>query len=280
MNAAIDFGLTNTDILIEQEDGSRHSTTIPTLPGEPLQQFIHALHVLPGSNCPPAIAITGGRYRQMPDLYKQIHLVKVQEVNAIGLGGLALAGLQEALVVSAGTGTAMVAARGKTCKHVTGSAVGGGTLLGLARLLLGAVDAPEIDRLALTGDANAVDLTLIEATGGSIGSLPKDANAVNFGRASKGSLGTDHFQREDLAAGLVRLIGQVIAVIAINAARAEALSPVVFIGHLVDLPSIRAVLMTVAGYYNARFVIPESPGIGTVSGALAYSKFMVKEQPE
>jgi hypothetical protein len=33
---------------------------------------------------------------------------------------------------------------------------------------------PEVNRLALAGDANKVDITLVEAVGGAIGRLPAD----------------------------------------------------------------------------------------------------------
>jgi type II pantothenate kinase len=130
---------------------------------------------------------------------------------------------------------------------------------------LGTPDAAEIDRLAMQGNANAADLTLVEAVGSAVGRLPADANAVNFGRLAGEAV---HLSRPDLAAGLVRLVGQVIAVIAINAARAEGLERIVVTGHLVDLASVRRVLSEVAGYYHADISVPPRPGIGTAVGAL------------
>jgi type II pantothenate kinase len=210
-------------------------------------------------------AVTGGQYRRLPDQAGGIRLVKIPEVMSIGRGGLYLAQMDEALVVSAGSGTAMVAALGKTFAHVTGSAVGGGTLQGLGRLLLGTADALEIDRLALLGNPNHADYTLVEAVGSAVGKLPLRANAVNFGRLSREAI---DLSPEDIAAALVRLVAQVIAVIAINGARAERLSQVVIIGHLVDLPSVRDALDEVFGFYDASFCIPDQPGIGTAIGAL------------
>jgi type II pantothenate kinase len=183
----------------------------------------------------------------------------------VGLGGLALAGLDEALVVSAGTGTAMVAARGREVHHVTGSAVGGGTLLGLAKLLLKTDDVDEIDALALAGDASAVDIMLTEAVGGQVGRLPAEANAVNLGKLGS----SDEFSPENLAAGLARLVAQVIAVIAINAAAAEGLTDIVLVGHLMDLESIRREVGLVGEFYKQVFTIPDDPGFGTARGVLA-----------
>jgi type II pantothenate kinase len=109
---------------------------------------------------------------------------------------------------------------------VTGSAVGGGTLLGLSKLILGTGNADEIDRLALSGDANAVDIMMDEAVGGEVGKLPANANAVNLGKL----IDAGEFSREDIAAGLVRLVAQVIAVIAINAADAAGLEDIILSG--------------------------------------------------
>ncbi len=264
-HAAVDLGITNIDTIVRR-DGALEHTRIPAghLPVlMQLQSTLKQLEEAAGARF-DRVAITGGKYRSLPERLGPVELVKVSEVTAIGRGGLHLSGLEKALVVSAGSGTAMVAARGSEFSHVTGSAVGGGTLQGLARLLLGTTQPQEIDRLALLGDANRADLTLVEAVGGAVGRLPVNANAVNFGRLAGEAV---DLSREDRAAGLVRLIGQVIAVIAINAARAEGLEVVVVTGHLVDLPSVCNVMNEVAGYYNATIHIPSQPGSATALGA-------------
>jgi type II pantothenate kinase len=259
--ASFDLGISNIDILVRRETGLEHTrlttTTRPIL--EQLEAALARFGPLERA------AVTGGQYRLLPERVGGTRLVKISEVTAIGRGGLHLAGLEEALVVSAGSGTPMVAARRGTVTHVTGSAVGGGTLQGLGRLLLGETDPLAIDRLALQGDANHVDLTLLGAVGASVGRLPPNANAVNFGRlVQEGIL----LLPQDLAAGLVRMVGQVIAVIAINAARAEGLEKIVVTGHLVDLLSVRKVLDEVAGFYGASITVPPTPGTGTAVGAL------------
>jgi len=278
LHAAIDFGLTNIDAVLRDPDG-KLQTFILSSNYQPVTEQLEAVLDLFGHPLADFewIAVTGGQFRQLPSTLNGVRLLPVNEVPAIGRGGLHLAGLDEqqkkgrakkhngALVVSAGSGTAMVAARGCQAHHVTGSAVGGGTLQGLGRLLLGTADACEIDRLAQQGNANAADLTLAEAIGSTVGHLPADANAVNFGRLARQSA---DLSPEDLAAAIVRLVGQVIAVIAINAARAEKLEAVIVIGHLVDLPSMCQVLHTTAGYYQASITVPDQPGFGTAIGAM------------
>jgi type II pantothenate kinase len=273
MQAAIDFGLTNIDVVIASHPFAgqvMHAAHVPSRRRVDEAQLRRALEAMAKTPADFArICVTGGQHRKLPDHVDGVPIIKAGEIDSIGRGGLAMAKLDEALVVSAGSGTAMIAARKAECHHVTGSAVGGGTLLGLCRLLIGTSDPHAINDLALQGDSNKVDLTLIEATGGAIGRLPADANAVNFGRVASLDAGeVDAMSREDMAAGVAVLVGQVIAVIAINAAKAEGLNKIVVVGHLVDLPCMRRVLTTVAGYYGADISVPAMPGYATALGAL------------
>jgi type II pantothenate kinase len=262
---AIDFGASNTDVVASAGDALRRWTIAGN--GAPDEPHLLAALAAGGadSESVASLAVTGGNRRALPPSLAGRPLVPVDEVSAIGRGGLALAGLDAALVVSAGSGTAVVAASGGACRHVTGTGVGGGTLLGLGRLLLGSAEPGELDALALAGNPNAVNLTIGEVIGGPIGRLPADTTAVNFGRAARRVVDA---RREDLAAALVNMVGQVIAVIAINAARSERLDPIVVVGHLADMASVRATLAQVGEFYGARIVIPEGGGYATALGAL------------
>jgi len=261
---AIDIGMTNIDLVLEDEYGLK-MRMLKNRNGKTEDMVRQALRAIGNElSYGMTIGVTGGRYRNLPDTLDGFRIIKVDEMQAVGLGGLALAGVATGLVVSAGTGTAMVAARGEDVRHVTGSAVGGGTLLGLSRLILSMDDVIELDKLALAGDAAAVDIMLTEAVGGEIGRLPADANAVNLGKLAQNI----DFSREDLAAGLVRLVAQVIAVIAINAANAEKLDKIVMVGHLVDLESIRREINLVGKFYDRELTIPDNPGFGTAMGVL------------
>jgi len=263
-NLAVDIGMTNIDIILETGDelimemlSNQHQHAV--------DQLNQAINEVKASLTPGmTIGVTGGRYRDLPEQVLGYQIKKVDEIQALGLGGLALSGLESGLVVSAGTGVAMVSARGKEINHVTGSAVGGGTLLGLSKLILGTTDVMEIDTLALTGDASAVDIMLSEAVGGEVGLLPSNANAVNLGKLDQ----ENDFERENIAAGLVRLVAQVIAVIAINAANAAGQDAIILVGHLMDLESICREIDLVGEFYQREFVVPENPGFGTAMGVL------------
>ena len=111
-----------------------------------------------------------------------------------------------------------------------------------------------------------MDGTLADVIGGGIGSLPADATAVNLGRIVKLSAAPT---REDLAAGLVTLVSQVIAVIALNAAKANGLEKIVIVGHLPDLEPIQKAIHRVWGFYGVTSpaIIPVDRGYATALGA-------------
>jgi type II pantothenate kinase len=263
----LDFGLTNLDAVMVKDglivQGWRQDTRgVASL--EILEQITAEHNIdLKSLTC---IGTTGGRHKDLASDFKNIPIFKIGEAQAVGHGGLKMAALDEALVVSAGTGTSMIAARGSSFGHVTGSAVGGGTLLGLAKLLLGTANPIDIAALAANGNPAGVDSTLLDVLGSGIGHLPSDATAVNLGRLV--SL-EQPATREDMAAGLVTLVSQVIAVIALNAANAQNLERIVIVGHLVDLEPIRTAIARVWGFYGMKFpaIIPESRGFATAFGA-------------
>lgn len=265
---AVDIGMTNIDLVVDFGTNLQRKM-LANRRKTALGQVRYALksieeHLSPGMT----IGVTGGRYRDLPVAVDGYRILKVDEMEALGRGGLSMTNLESGLVVSAGTGVAMVSAKPGAFEHVTGSAVGGGTLLGLSKLILGTDDVAEIDELALAGDASAVDIMLTEAVGGEIGRLPSKANAVNLGKLDR----QEGFTRENLAAGLVRLVAQVIAVIAINASNAAGLPDIIMVGHLMDLRSIRKEIDLVGEFYDRVFTVPENPGFGTAMGALEVMK--------
>ena len=274
VRVGVDFGLTTTDALAwSHPDAAHHpplgrSSLLRAGPASEalIERLLTELQLLPEQL--RSIAVTGGRSRSLPDSWHGVPLVKVPEPEAIGRGGLALTGLQRALVVSCGTGTAMVLADAEAgvYRHVSGTAVGGGTMIGLAHALLSERDAAVLAELAAGGTASGVDTTLGEVLGGGVGDLPAEATAVNLGRLAD----LEHPpSASDLAAGLMTMIAQVIALIAINSARAHALEAVVAIGRLPQWPLVQRTFDAVADLYAApHFRVPEGGGEATALGSV------------
>jgi type II pantothenate kinase len=271
--AAIDFGISNVDVVVYAE--REFHCWIRPAEGRPDPELVQAILAEGGVDLSSlrSLYVTGGQHRALPPHIGDWQVIDVSEVEAIGRGGQALAHLasgggdEPTLVVSAGSGTAAIAARGDQYAHVTGTGVGGGTLLGLSRLLLDTVDHHEIDALAQKGDANGPDLSIGDVIMGPIGVLPPDVTAVNFGRLARHQLDVS---REDIAAALVTLVGQTIGIVAINAANAQQMNRIVVIGHLFDMASMRGVLKQVGEVYSTPVILPPDAGFGTALGALLH----------
>ena len=159
MEIGIDFGSSVTDaVLVDHGAVLQHASFHRPGPASVtvLRRALEALG--PRAEAVTAIGISGGQSRSLPPRHGSARLVSIDEPEAVGRGGLALSGRARAFVVSCGTGTAMVVADAaeQRFEHVTGTAVGGGTLEGLGTLALGLHDASAVAELALRGDASAV----------------------------------------------------------------------------------------------------------------------------
>jgi len=274
MLLGIDFGLTVTDV-VAVTNGQAGAHAALDRPGQADVKVVDLALASVGVDLASvtALAVSGGQSRLLPDIHRGIPLIKVEEPAATAVGGLALSGVDRALVVSCGTGTAMIAADAATARyvHVTGTPVGGGTLEGLGQLLLGVADGARVAAMAASGNAAGVDTTLGDVLGGALGTLPPSATAVSFGRVR--SL-PDPPQDVDTAAGLCVMVSQTIALIALNAAKASGHEQVVFVGRVAQFPVISRMLKAVFAVYDfpTAPLLPEHGERATALGAALHAE--------
>lgn len=210
------------------------------------------------------IALAGGRSSQLPDSILGLRVVKVNEIKAAGTGGVVLTNLDEALVVSMGTGTALIEVRndGKTIRHVGGTGVGGGTLIGLSRKMLGVSSISVLVEMAEKGDSKRVDLTVGDIVGDGIGMLSADMTASNLGRVG------DTSSIEDLAAGITNLVGEVISSVAYLAASKLGLEDkVILVGRIAKLPPVLKSIQKTLSSFGVKPTVPKLPEYAVAVGA-------------
>jgi type II pantothenate kinase len=276
MIIGIDIGGSTTKAVAMQGNEVLGTATIQSL--EPIAAASGALGKLLselnlGISSVELIAITGVGSRRISNRILDLQVRSVDEITAIGIGGLALTRKREALVVSIGTGTALVAAYegGRRIVHLGGTGVGGGTLQGLSRLLLRRNDAASLEQLAERGNLSSVDLTVEDLAGGSVGRIPGYATASNFGKASYNA------EECDIAAGLINLVAQVIGVISIFAAKASGLEQnIVVVGKLSQSRKFVESIKAVGGLFDMKFIVPERSDFCTAIGA---AKYIMENQP-
>jgi type II pantothenate kinase len=207
------------------------------------------------------IALTGvGASHLKAGLY-DIPSRRVDEFLACGLGGLELAGLPEAIVVSMGTGTFFVKASGTSITHLGGSGIGGGTLLKLCSRFAGANGIESISALATQGDLSRIDLTLADISQEIIGSMPPSATVSNFGNFS------DAATNSDIVLGIINMIFEIVGMMAVFSARNDPVSEIVLTGALTVIPQASRVFETLQAFLPVRFHLPQDAIYATAVGA-------------
>ncbi|MBQ7346454.1 MAG: pantothenate kinase [Clostridia bacterium] len=189
----------------------------------------------------------------------------VPEFSSIGIGGLYLSGLDEAIVVSMGTGTALIHAKKEDGKHTVeylgGTGMGGGTLIGLCRKMLGVDTVEHIEQLCADGDLDNIDLRIKDISHSRYQGINENLTAANFGKVSDLATGSD------LALGITNMVAETIMMLAVFAARSYRLKDIVLIGNLTNISPIRNVFENHAQGFGVRFLIPQNSQFGTVIGA-------------
>ena len=207
------------------------------------------------------IMITGAGATKIEGALFGIPTEKVSEITAIGIGGMFLSGKDNIVIISIGTGTAIIEARKDEITHLGGSGVGGGTILGLAKKLLSLSDFKDIIQLASTGSLDPVDLLLEDIMAADLNFLNKKSTASNFGKM----LDTAH--SEDIALGIINMVFEVIGMLAVFAARSRGIDRVIVTGAGSHNPLGKKVLAEITRMHSVAFEYPEDAEYTTAIGA-------------
>ena len=186
----------------------------------------------------------------------------VSEFTSIGLGGLYLSGLDEAIVVSLGTGTAVVhAKKGGEITYLGGTGVGGGTLVGLSHLLLKMESVDHVASLAEDGDLGNIDLRISDmAQKNKLTGMPEEMTASNFGKVS------DLATKADISLGILNMVFETVGMVSYFAAKSCGLRDIVVTGNLTSVPYCVRLMEKLNTMFDVHFTIPEFARFGTVIG--------------
>lgn len=104
------------------------------------------------------------------------------------------------MLISMGTGTTYIHVKDGIPTHVGGLGLGGGTLVGLSKYMLGTVHYKEIYALADQGSHGNVNIMLSDVATNRIEGLSMDLTVSNFGKIEQDAT------KGDLASGLINLV--------------------------------------------------------------------------
>ncbi|MBQ2327294.1 MAG: type II pantothenate kinase [Clostridia bacterium] len=207
------------------------------------------------------IMVTGVGSSFLPKSIYQIDTKKVDEITAVGLGGKYLSGFDKTVVVSMGTGTAVIGVNGSDIAHIGGTGVGGGTVIGICDKLIGVRDIEHIMDLASEGDLSKIDLTIGDISSEDISNMTGAITASNFGKVS------DIATPADLALGVLNMVFQTIGIVAALAGRSRGMTRIVLTGNLSKVPVAKRIFRDIETLYNVEFFIPDNSDYATAIGA-------------
>lgn len=186
----------------------------------------------------------------------------VDEFQADGLGAQFVSGLERLIAVSMGTGTTLVKVGGTHISHIGGISMGGGTLQGLSRLMLGTSRIDDVVAMAAHGDISHINLQIKDISKGDIVGLPMHATASLFGKAVENNV-----NKNDIAKGLICMVLETIGSCAVLSQVNGGFSDFVLIGNLTLLPECAIIFPMMESLYQVRFHIPQNARYCTALGA-------------
>lgn len=191
---------------------------------------------------------------------------RIDEITAIGLGGMYLSGRDCVVIANIGTGTSIIEATRDKITHLGGTGIGGGAIIGLAKELVKSSDFENIIDLASRGDITKVDLLIEDIYDTDISFLDKKATAANFGKMSESA------SKEDYALGVINMVFQVIGMIAVFAARSRKADSVLVTGNGSRNMIGREVLSEISALHDISFEYPKDAEFATAIGAAIWCK--------
>src|SRR5262249_34997506 len=170
------------------------------------------------------------------------------------------------LLVSLGTGTSVLSVEDGRVERVGGTALGGGTVLGLGKLLLGVESFAELTALAERGDRRTVDLMVGDIYRGADAPLLRDLTAGSFAKLAS-------TRPEDLAHALMGLVGENVALLCGGFARGSSVEGVLYGGStLSENPALRRIVAEITTLFGHRPCFLAGGAVLGAGGAAATRK--------
>jgi type II pantothenate kinase len=223
----VDVGATFAKLAISRGEGRVEFRLAPAHAIERLALEVEGL-------VPERVGVTGGGALPLSRCLS-LDTTPVSEFEAWGAGSHRLleqdgnATGEPHLLVSLGTGTSAMLVDGIRVTRVGGTALGGGTLLGLGAALTGEPDFDRLVALAAGGDRRRVDLLVSDIYRAGALPLPGALTASCFGKLAAGAAGEAPDPR-DLAHAVMGLVGENVGLICCGFALLTGAKQVVFGG--------------------------------------------------
>lgn len=226
-----------------------------------------------------AVLITGARSSFVDCNSYKFNVIKVEEFIASSYGALLLTKSDKALVINLGTGTTFIYSDLNETKHLGGTALGGGSIMSLAKLLYSINDYNDLISFIKKGDCNNVDLNIGDISKNDIGSLKSNITASNLGAIINN---TKKYNDNDVMAGIVNMVVQNIGLLAkeirnnLILVKDDNSINCILIGGLIKDKHILQYFKNIGEYINIEFITPDYSSHVACIGAYEYYLLKLK----
>jgi len=263
----IDTGGTLTKLAYVNQEGE---LTVEVFPSNEMELVKEWLERHPQVD---EIGVTGGRTEQLREVLNPMASIRyIVEFEATIKGVRYLLEkegnqIERSIITNIGTGTSIHYMEGDSHSRISGTGIGGGTLVGLAALLTGITDFEEIKSLATKGDRSSIDLLVKDIYQGMNTPIDGNLTASNFGKIGITQL-INH-PNEDVLATVQGLVGEVITTLSIQVAQERKVNNIVYIGStLTNNENLKKVISHYTILKKHKPIFLENCGFSGAIGAL------------
>ncbi|KFM98993.1 type II pantothenate kinase [Bacillus clarus] len=220
------------------------------------------------------LCVTGGKAKQLQkllsDSYETVELNEF-EATLTGVRYILKEGrhsINTFVLTNIGTGTSIHYVHDNQYVRAGGTGVGGGTLMGLTKLLTNIDSFEEVIRHTTIGSRKNLDITVGDIYNGILSPIDNSLTASNFGKAIMTE--TNH-TKSDFISTLQGLVGEVVTALSLQFAETKNINHIVYIGStLCNNIQLQNIISSYTEYQNKIPVFLQDDGYSGAIGALLH----------
>ncbi|PEX80090.1 type II pantothenate kinase [Bacillus cereus] len=220
------------------------------------------------------ICITGGKAKLLQQLLSDSYkIVELNEFEATLAGVRYILkkekhSINNFILTNIGTGTSIHYVYNDQYIRAGGTGVGGGTIMGLSKLLTNIDQFEDVIPLTKAGSRKDLDITVGDIYGGILSPIDNSLTASNFGKVA---ITESHFNSSDILATIQGLVGEVVTALSLQFAESKNIDHIIYIGstlcHNVHLQNI---ISSYTEYQNKIPIFLQDDGYSGAIGALLH----------
>ncbi|RWS44880.1 type II pantothenate kinase [Bacillus mycoides] len=220
------------------------------------------------------LCITGGKGEQLQKrLSDSYETVTLKEFDATITGVHHILNeekksINNFVLTNIGTGTSIHYVHDKQYVRAGGTGVGGGTIMGLSKLLTNIDHFEDVIPLTKTGSRKGLDITVGDIYGGILSPIDNSLTASNFG---KSAITDSNYSSSDILATVQGLVGEVVTALSLQFAEAKNIDHIIYIGStLCNNVHLQNIISNYTEYENKVPVFLQDDGYSGAIGALLH----------